>query len=42
MRLSDVEGYTENGAIGKSPSDLAQSETLCIRGNSSHGKREIP
>jgi hypothetical protein len=42
MRLSDAEGHTEGGATGKSPSDPAQSETLCMRGNSSHGKREIP
>ena len=42
MRLSDAEGHTEGGVTGKSPSDPAQSETLCMRGNSSHGKREIP
>src|SRR6516164_8097239 len=42
MRLSDAEGHTEGGVIGKPPSDPAQSETLCTRGNSSHGKREIP
>ena len=40
--LSEAEGYTEVGAIGKPSSDPAQSETLCMRGNSSHGKREIP
>src|SRR6516165_9071695 len=42
MRLSDAEGHTEGGDIGKPPSDPAQSKTLCMRGNSSHGKREIP
>jgi len=42
MRLSDAEGNTEGGAIGKPPLDPAQSETLCTRGNSPHGKREIP
>ena len=42
MRLSDAEGHTEGGVTGKSPSDPAQSETLCMRGNSSDGKREIP
>ena len=41
-RLSDAEGNTEGDDIGESPPDPAQSETLCMRGNSSHGKREIP
>ena len=41
-RLSDAEGNTEGGVIGEPSSDPAQSETLCTRGNSSHGKREIP
>ena len=40
--LSEAEGNTEGGVIGEPPSDPAQSETLCTRGNSSHGKREIP
>ena len=40
--LSEAEGNTEGGVIGKPPSDPAQSETLRMRGNSSHGKREIP
>src|SRR5512135_633099 len=40
--LSEAEGHTEGGVIGESPEDPAQSETLCMRGNSSHGKREIP
>ena len=42
MRLSDAEGHTEGGDLGKPSSDPAQSETLCLRGDSSHGKREIP
>jgi hypothetical protein len=41
-RLSDAEGHTEGGVIGESFLDPAQSETLCMRGNSRHGKREIP
>jgi RNA-directed DNA polymerase len=41
-RLSDAEGHTEGGVSGEPSSDPAQSETLCTRGNSSHGKREIP
>ena len=41
-RLSDAEGYTEGDGIGESSPDPAQSKTLCMRGNSSHGKREIP
>ena len=41
-RLSDAEGYTEGGVTGESSPDPAQSKTLCMRGNSSHGKREIP
>ena len=40
--LGDAEGNTEGGVIGEPSSDPAQSETLCTRGNSSHGKREIP
>jgi RNA-directed DNA polymerase len=40
--LSEAEGHTEGDVRGESPSDPAQSETLCMRGNSSHGKREIP
>src|SRR6516162_11959875 len=42
MRLSDAEGHTEGGDLGKPSSDPAQSETLCMRGNSPHGKLEIP
>ena len=41
-RLSDAEGYTGGDVIGESSPDPAQSETLCMRGNSPHGKREIP
>ena len=40
--LSEAEGHTEGGVIGKPPEDPAQSETLSMRGNSLHGKREIP
>ena len=40
--LCEAEGHTEGGVIGKPPEDPAQSETLSMRGNSSHGKREIP
>jgi RNA-directed DNA polymerase len=40
--LSEAEGHTEGDAIGKPPEDPAQSETLSMRGNSLHGKREIP
>ena len=40
--LCEAEGHTEGGVTGKPPSDPAQSETLRMRGNSSHGKREIP
>src|SRR3954454_13905026 len=40
--LSEAEGHTEGGAIGEPPEDPAQSETLCMRGNPLHGKREIP
>jgi RNA-directed DNA polymerase len=41
-RFSDAEGHTESGVSGEPSSDPAQSETLRTRGNSSHGKREIP
>ena len=40
--LVEAEGHTDGGVIGKPPEDPAQSETLCMRGNSSRGKREIP
>ena len=40
--LSEAEGNTEDGVTASRPPDPAQSETLCMRGNSSHGKREIP
>ena len=41
-RLSDAEGHIEGGVMGEPSSDPAQSKTLCMRGNSPHGKREIP
>jgi RNA-directed DNA polymerase len=40
--LSEAEGNTEGGVIGKPSPGPAQSETLCTRENSPHGKREIP
>ena len=40
--LSEAEGHTEGDGIGESSPDPAQSKTLGRRGNSSHGKREIP
>jgi RNA-directed DNA polymerase len=39
---SEAEGNTEGGAIGEPSPGPAQSETLCTRGNSPYGKREIP
>src|SRR5262245_34816587 len=40
--LSEAEGHIEGGVIGEPSSDPAQSKILCMRGNSPHGKREIP
>ena len=40
--LTKAEGNTKGGAPGKPLADPAQSETLRTRGNSLHGKREIP
>ena len=40
--MSEAEGHTGIDATGKPISDPAQSETLRLRGNSSHGNREIP
>src|SRR5215469_5115427 len=40
--LSEAEGNTGIGVTGEPVTDPAQSETLCMRGNSSHGNREIP
>src|SRR5262245_8817459 len=40
--LSEAEGHTEVGVIGEPVADPAQSETLRMRGNSSHGNREVP
>jgi retron-type reverse transcriptase len=40
--LCEGEGHIETGVMGKPATDPAQSETLRMRGNSSHGNREIP
>src|SRR5262249_7592038 len=40
--LCEAEGHTGTGATGKPATDPAQSETLGMRGHSSHGNREIP
>src|SRR6476661_5144913 len=40
--LCEAEGHTEGGVIGEPPEGPAQSETLRMRGNPLHGKREIP
>ena len=40
--LSEAEGHTAGGASGEPHADPAQSETLCMRGNSLRGKREVP
>ena len=40
--LSEAEGHTGIDATGEPISDPAQSQTLCMRGHSSHGNREIP
>jgi RNA-directed DNA polymerase len=40
--LSEAEGDTASGAHGEPLVDPAQSKTLSMRGNSSHGNREIP
>src|SRR5262249_52063087 len=40
--LSEAEGNIGAGVTGEPVTDPAQSETLCMRGNSSHGNREIP
>src|SRR5215469_15210479 len=40
--LSEAEGNTGIGVTGEPVTDPAQSQTLCMRGNSSHGNREIP
>src|SRR5262245_30927361 len=40
--LSEAEGNTGIGVTGEPVADPAQSETLCMRGNSSRGNREIP
>src|SRR6516164_9072626 len=40
--LSEAEGHTGIGVTGEPVTDPAQSKTLRMRGNSSHGNREIP
>jgi len=40
--LTHAEGNTGEGANGESSTGPAQSETLCMRGHSLHGNREIP
>src|SRR5215470_12311461 len=40
--LSEAEGHTAVGVTGEPVVDPAQSKTLCMRGNSSRGNREIP
>lgn len=40
--FSDAEGHIEKGGPSEPPSNPAQSKTLCMRGNSLHGNREIP
>ena len=40
--MSEAEGHTAGSAHGEPPADPAQSKTLSMRGNSSHGNREIP
>jgi len=39
---TQAEGNTSGGAQGEPPVDPAESKTLRMRGNSSHGNREIP
>src|SRR6516164_10678210 len=40
--LSEAEGHTGIGVTGEPVTDPTQSKTLRMRGNSSHGNREIP
>src|SRR5262249_7089170 len=40
--LSEAEGHTGAGENGEPTPDPTQSKTLRMRGNSSHGNREIP
>jgi RNA-directed DNA polymerase len=42
MLLPKAEGNTRSGVIGEPAPDPAQSETLSMRGTSSHGNWEIP
>src|SRR5262249_38146686 len=40
--LSEAEGHTGTGVMGEPVAGPAQSKTLSMRGNSSHGNRELP
>ncbi|MCO6435706.1 MAG: group II intron reverse transcriptase/maturase [Phycisphaerae bacterium] len=40
--LTYAEGNTGGSVKGELPTDPAQSETLCMRGHSLHGNREVP
>jgi hypothetical protein len=40
--LSEAKGHTASGAHGEPLAGPAQSETLRMRGNSSHGNRDYP
>ena len=40
--LTCAEGNTGGNATGELPTGPAQSETLCMRGHSLHGNREVP
>lgn len=40
--LSEAEGHIEQDGPSESSSNPAQSKTLCMRGNSTRGNREIP
>ncbi|MBI5251620.1 MAG: group II intron reverse transcriptase/maturase [Desulfomonile tiedjei] len=41
-QLSNAEGNIGHGAMRESCSSPAESKTLCMRGNSLHGNREVP
>ena len=40
--LTYTEGNTGEGASGELPTGPTQSETMCMRGHSLHGNREVP
>ncbi len=40
--FAEAEGNIEQGGPSEPPSNPAQSKTLSMRGNSTHGNREIP